>query len=540
MKAPSSSMLPPSLEELRSMTPEALQELAASVKQQLIALSPGKKAHLESSLGVAELSIALHACLKTPHDYLIWDVGHQAYVHKWLTGRAEELVKMRTLHGISGFPRREESVFDPFGTGHSSTSISALGGLAMADRLKGISRKYVAVIGDGALTAGQAFEALNHLSDLDLDLLVVLNDNSRSLDLNVGALHHRRKYAAFFDALNWNYTGPVDGHRMSQLLPALEGVLEKGGLQLLHVQTRHPAFDRAHGSKVPKAEGAMDFSEAFGRCMHDMLEEALDISVVSPAMIEAAWLGDLRRRYPHRVFDTGITEQHAVTFSAGLAAGGQRVFCHLYSSFSQRAIDQIIHDVALQNLPVTFVLDRAGITGSDGPTHHGVFDVALFRSIPNMEIWDAADGDMLTEILYYSLHCNRPLMVRIPKAQTIRHLENERPPMQLFQLIEGEGRRGRIVLGHALGLIQQESFKGPVAIIHRVKPFPAKEVHQFAKQLHSLEVWEDGCMIGGLWEATATAVADLGIQLIPRGVPDRFIAHGQPEALWREIHTDLD
>lgn len=535
MKTPSSSLQPPSLEELRAMTPEALQALADMVKQELMQLSPGKKAHLESSLGVTELSIALHARLNTPQDLLIWDVGHQAYVHKWLTGRAEELVKMRTLHGISGFPRREESLFDPFGTGHSSTSISALGGLAMADRLKGISRKYVAVIGDGALTAGQAFEALNHLSDLDLDLLVILNDNSRSLDLNVGALHHQRKYAAFFDALNWNYTGPVDGHRMRQLLPALEEVLEKGGLQLLHVQTRHPAFDRAQGSKVPKAAGTMDFSEVFGACMQEMLEEGLDVAVVSPAMIEAAWLGDLRRRFPHRVFDTGITEQHAVTFSAGLAAGGQSVFCHLYSSFSQRAIDQIIHDVALQHLPVTFVLDRAGITGSDGPTHHGVFDVALFRSIPNMEIWDAANGDMLTEILRYSLQHQGPLMVRIPKAETFRHVELDRVPIQLFELVEGEGGIGRIVLGHAQSLLPEQAFAGPMAIIHRVKPFPVREVQRFAKQLHSLEVWEDGSAIGGLWEATAAAVADLGIRLIPRGVPDRFIAHGKPEELWGEI-----
>lgn len=514
-----------------------LESLAKALRLYLQEHQVGKRAHLESSLGVTELSIALHARLNAPKDLLIWDVGHQAYIHKWLTGRSAQLREMRKLGGISGFPNRSESEFDPFGTGHSSTSISALAGLAQADRLKGISRKYVAVIGDGALTGGQAFEALNHVSDLDLDLLLILNDNTRSLDVNVGSLHQSRSYQQFFESLNWNYAGTVDGNRMNQLIPALEKVLDLGGLQVLHVNTRHPALEREQASKAPRGKGELSFSEVFGRCMQEMIEANEEVCVISPAMIESAWLGDLKRRFPSRVIDTGITEQHAVTFSAGLAAGGQRVFCHLYSTFSQRAMDQIIHDVALQNLPVTFVLDRAGITGADGPTHHGVFDLSLLRPIPNMEIWDAADGDTLEAILRHGLKNSGPLAVRIPRADTQWRTHSTKHSLSKVTIENGLGKRGRIVLGHAKDLLPSDAFNGPLAVVHCIKPFPREELLSFFQGMEEIEVWEDNTSIGGLYEAVQELKETPSVRILSRGIPDRFIPHGGVETLWKSISS---
>ena len=524
----------PSPSDIRSFTLDQLQELADDIRAYLTRLQPGKQGHLESSLGVVELTIALHASFETPQDILIWDVGHQAYVHKLLTGRFDQLKEMRKRHGISGFPKRDESDYDAFGTGHSSTSISALGGMAHADRLKGNRRKYVAVIGDGAITGGQAFEALNHLIDLDLDLLIVFNDNGRSLDPNVGALHHHHSYSDFFGSLQWQYSGPVDGNHLPSLLPALKNAYEQTGTRILHVQSRHPALARSHGSLVPRTQGEMSFSEVFGRSMHEMLEEGREICVVSPAMIESAYLGDLRRRFPERVIDTGITEQHAVTFAAGLAAGGQHVFCHLYSTFSQRAVDQIIHDVALQNLPVTFVLDRAGITGEDGPTHHGVFDLGLFRPIPNLHIWDASDGDRLRHLLKSESGIQHPRIIRIPRAKTQLGV-NERSLMLPVDIIRGKGTRGRIVLGHMLTQAQNSPFDGPMAVVHHVKPLSIDILQSFLQGLKEVEVWEDASIHGGLYELLCSSFQMLGVRFIPKGVPDHFVPHGKIDELWKEI-----
>ena len=526
---------PPSLDELRRMSSEQLQDLAFKLRADWQDRAIGKKAHLQSSLGVTELSIALHAVFRTPEDVLIWDVGHQAYVHKWLTGRSQGLSTMRKREGISGFPKRAESVHDAFGTGHSSTSISALAGMAHASRLRGEHKKFVAVIGDGSLTGGQSFEALNQAPELGADLLVVFNDNGRSLEDNVGVLHRSGSYKEFFQSLGWACHSAVDGHSMPELLAALEEVKGSTGPRVLHVQTRHPAGPGKQSTTELKASGDMSFSQVFGQTMARMLEAGEQLFVVSPAMLSAAYLSPLKKRFPERVIDTGITEQHAVTLAAGMATSGVRVFCHLYSTFSQRAMDQIIHDVALQQLPVTFVLDRAGITGADGPTHHGVFDLALMRPIPNIELWDAQNGNMLSAILWNSLKTPGAVSVRIPRAET--SFSNAATPLDALNVISGADKdgRARLHVGHALQLAPSDGFSGRQAVMNCVKPLPIASLKTFCEGVKHLEVWEDGSQLGGIGEQIAYAFSGSSMKVHSRSVPDRFIDHGDTDELWKEI-----
>jgi 1-deoxy-D-xylulose-5-phosphate synthase len=534
----SAPLFPPSLEELRRMSSNQLQDLALKLRADWHGRAIGKKAHLQSSLCVTELSIALHAVFHTPEDVLIWDVGHQAYVHKWLTGRGEGLTTMRKQGGISGFPKRAESLHDAFGTGHSSTSISALAGMAHASRLRGERKKFVAVIGDGALTGGQSFEALNHAPELGADLLVVLNDNGRSLEDNVGILHRSGGYKDFFHSLGWAYHSAVDGHSIPELLAALKEVNESTGPRVLHVRTQHPADLIQPKATMPNSSGDMSFSQVFGETMARMLEAGEQVVVVSPAMLSAAHLSPLKKRFPQRVLDTGITEQHAVTLAAGMAASGIRVFCHLYSTFSQRAMDQIIHDVALQQLPVTFVLDRAGITGADGPTHHGVFDLALMRPIPNIELWDAQNGDMLSAILWKSLKSPGPVSVRIPRADTT--LSNAAPSLDALSIFpkSGESKKARLYVGHALRLTPPDGFAGRQAILNRVKPLPVASLETFCEGVRQLEVWEDGSRMGGIGEQIAFVYSGSSLNVLSRSVPDRFIDHGDTDGLWKEIFDE--
>ena len=520
------------------MSSDQLQELALKLRADWQDRAIGKKAHLQSSLGVTELSIALHAVFRTPEDVLIWDVGHQAYVHKWLTGRSEDLSGMRKKGGISGFPKRSESIHDAFGTGHSSTSISALAGMAHASRLRGEHKKFVAVIGDGALTGGQSFEALNQAPELGADLLLVLNDNGRSLEDNVGVLHRSGSYKEFFHSLGWAYHSAVDGHSIPELLAALEEVKGSTGPRVLHVQTRHPAGSDQPSTAELNSTGKMSFSQVFGQAMARMLEAGEQLVVVSPAMLSAAYLSPLKKRFPQQVIDTGITEQHAVTLAAGMATSGIRVFCHLYSTFSQRAMDQIIHDVALQQLPVTFVLDRAGITGADGPTHHGVFDLALMRPIPNIELWDAQNGDMLSAILWNSLQSAGPVSVRIPRAETA--LSNAAPNLDALNVISGADKddRARLFVGHALQLAPSDGFSGRQAVMNCVKPLPMASLKTFCAGVKHLEVWEDGSQMGGIGEQIAYAFSGSPVKVQSRSVPDRFIDHGDTDGLWRDILDD--
>ena len=528
-----------SLEALRAFSLDELEILVKRIRSELIALNPGKKAHLQSSLATVEISIGLHYVFDSPNDKIVWDVGHQAYVHKWLTGRASLLKHMRTLGGISGFPKRSESVFDAFGTGHSSTSISAIGGMAQADRLRGIiGCSYIAVIGDGALTGGQSFEALNHLGALGLPIIVVFNDNDRSLDQNVGALYVQKSYSSYFKSLGWKYSGPIDGHHIPSIIEAFRKAKESVAPIVLHLKTEHPG-NRNGLSIQPKKEGLVSFSEVFGACMHSMAEQNVEFAVCSPAMIEPAYLKAFNEKYPERCFDTGITEQHAVGFAAGMASQGLRVFCHLYSTFSQRAVDQIIHDVALQNLPVCFVLDRAGVTGEDGPTHHGLFDISLFQSIPNLKIWDMADGDSLAGLLTSSIKESGPIVVRIPKSTTLwKEVQNPKP---FYKLNETASKIGVLCLGHSLEWIDLPAFSNyNQAVVQCLKPLPMEEISEFIEALDVVWILEDGMRIGGLYQQ----LTDLKEQkmwktkLFSKAFDDCFVEHGSLEALLEKHKLD--
>ncbi len=359
-----------------------------------------KAAHIKSSLGVVELSLALHYYFDTPRDVLIWDVGHQAYAHKVITDRKDRFASNRKKGGIAGFTRRSESEFDPFGAGHSSTSISALAGFCQADRLSGEVRQRIAVIGDGSITGGMAFEGLNYIGEQAYDAWVILNDNRSSIDPNVGALNAFNSYADWARSLGFSVLEVEHGNDLAALLQGFQTLAKQSGPKFLIVRTQ-----KALGYQKPasKAKTEATFQSALFKKLQELMEANEKIVVISPAMLAGAGLNDLRERFPERVLDVGIAEQHAVTMAAGMAIAGYRPIVHLYSTFAQRAVDQIIHDVALQNLAITFLIDRAGLVGADGPTHHGNFDQALMSSVPNLRIGAAADGNALCEILQWSL-----------------------------------------------------------------------------------------------------------------------------------------
>ncbi len=521
-----------SIEALRAFSLDELQLLAERIRTHLSSLNPGKKAHLYSSLATVELSICLHYSFNSPHDKIVWDVGHQAYVHKWLTGRAHLLKNMRNLGGISGFPKRDESVFDAYGTGHSSTSISAIGGMAQADHIRGIqNRSYIAFIGDGALTGGQSFEALNHLGAMGLPILIVFNDNDRSLDKNVGALFTNKSYADYFRSLGWKYQGPFDGHHIPSIIEEFGKAKEKSEPTVLHFKTEHPG-NRNSPSIQPKKEGVLSFSEVFGSTMHSMAEENVEFAVCSPAMIEPAYLKAFNEKYPARCFDTGITEQHAVSFAAGMASQGLRVFCHLYSTFSQRAVDQIIHDVALQNLPVCFVLDRAGITGEDWPTHHGLFDVSLFHGVPNLKIWDVANGSSLIHLLRSCVNEEGAILIRIPKSNT--NLDDKEGDKPFFIVNNAESKLGVLCLGHTLEWVDLPAFsKYNQAVVQCLKPLATNDVSEFIQSLDAVWVVEDGMRIGGLYQQLTDLKEQNGwpTKLFSVSINDHFVEHGSLKTL---------
>ncbi len=525
-----------SLEEIRRLNSSQWIELAQQIKIWLKKGKFGKEGHLNSSLGVVELTLALHLVYKTPYDIIIWDVGHQSYVHKALTGRAKFMDKMRQLNGISGFPNRTESVYDAFGTGHSATSISAIGGMALADKILGVQRKYVAVIGDGAITGGQAFEALNHLGSLDLDILLVFNDNGRSLDDNVGALHLHQSYSTYFSSLGWNYNGPVDGHDLNLLIELLQHERRTLGKRVLHIKTTHPGL-KISTINAPKQSGEMGFGEVFGGQLLEWAKVHNHFAVISPAMTESAFLSAFADKFPNRFFDVGIAEQHAAGLAAGLAAHNLTVFLHLYSTFSQRAIDQIIHDIALQNLPVKLFIDRAGITGEDGATHQGAFDLALMHGIPNLEIWDVVNGNQLAAAIQYALENNGPIAVRFPRGKTLFNPNDKTPLFQQKTVITQDSNMGWMVLGHSMEHFITAGLEMlPHILIQRLKPLDENECLSFMKKFEKIAVLEDASIKGGLYASVCEINSryNLGKKIHAFSLPDTFIPHGKPEQL-REI-----
>ncbi|QGZ41213.1 1-deoxy-D-xylulose-5-phosphate synthase [Pseudoduganella flava] len=590
--------------DLRKLPRHQLKPLADELRTFLLDSVSKTGGHLSSNLGTVELTVALHYVFNTPHDRIVWDVGHQTYSHKILTGRRDQFHTLRQLDGISGFPRRVESEYDTFGTAHSSTSISAALGMAAAAKLKGEQRHAIAVIGDGSMTAGMAFEALNNAGvEEDCNLLVILNDNDMSISPPVGALNRYlarlmsgQFYAAaknvgksvlpgpvlelakkleehakgmvvpatMFEEFGFNYIGPIDGHDLDSLIPTLQNIRNLKGPQFLHVVTKKGQgyklaeaepilyhgtgkFNPAEGIKPATAPAKITYTEVFGNWLCDMAAKDERLVGITPAMREGSGMVRFNAEYPKRYFDVGIAEQHSVTFGAGLACEGMKPVVAIYSTFLQRAYDQLIHDVALQNLDVTFALDRAGIVGADGATHAGNYDLAYLRCIPNMVVMAASDENECRQMLTTAYHYPGPAAVRYPRGAGIGAAIAQE--LTTIPLGKGEVRRqGERVAILAFGsmvapaLKAGEQLNATVANMRFVKPLDVELVKQLAADHDYLVTVEEGCVMGGAGAAVAEALAEAGIvkPLQMLGLPDKFIDHGDPAKLLASVGLDGD
>ncbi|MEW2920841.1 1-deoxy-D-xylulose-5-phosphate synthase [Muricauda sp. ANG21] len=552
--------------DLRKLSLDELPKLAQELREFIIDIVSTKEGHLGASLGVVELTIALHYVFDTPNDKLIWDVGHQAYGHKILTGRKEIFDTNRQLGGISGFPKRSESEYDDFGTGHSSTAISAILGMAMASKLNGKpSKQHIAVVGDASIASGMAFEGLNHLGVTNVNALVVLNDNAIGIDPSVGAL---KKYLTnvkkgtakdenIFECLNLKYSGPMDGHDVIGLVQELQRLKNVEGPKLLHIITTKGKglkkaeedqvvyhapgkFDKTTGERLKKSQEIQPpkYQDVFGLTLVELAEKNNKIVGITPAMPTGSSLKYMMEKMPDRAFDVGIAEQHAVTLSAGMATQGLVPFCNIYSTFLQRAYDQIIHDVALQNLPVIFCLDRAGLVGQDGPTHHGVFDMAYLRCIPNLTVFAPMNEMELRNIMYTAqMGLDGPIAIRYPRGHGVT-LEWKTS----FESIEigtahclKEGTQVAILsIGHIGNEITRllKALNDPDTIGHYdmrfVKPLDKKMLHTIFKQYSHIITVEDGCEMGGFGSAVLEFANSEGYSKPVKifGIPDKFVAQG--------------
>ena len=589
---------------LRDLDRKQLPQLADELRLFLVESVAKTGGHLSSNLGTVELTIALHYVFDTPNDLLVWDVGHQTYAHKILTGRREGMARLRTHGGVSGFPKRSESEYDTFGVGHSSTSISAALGMAQARKLKGDPRKTVAIIGDGAMSAGQAFEALNNAGVSDTDMLVILNDNDMSISPPVGALNKYlarlfsgRTYNAarkagekvlgvspsllefasrveehvkgmltpgtLFEELGFNYIGPIDGHDLDSLVPTLQNLLQLKGPQFLHVITRKgqgyklaeadpvlyhgvSKFAPEVGIECGKTGGKPTYTQVFGDWLCDMAAAEPKLVAITPAMGEGSGMMRFAEQFPDRYFDVGIAEQHAVTFAAGLACEGLRPIVAIYSTFLQRGYDQLLHDVALQNLPVLFALDRGGLVGADGPTHHGAFDLSFVTCIPNMLVMTPADENECRHMLTTGLRFGGPSVVRYPRGCGCGTAIE--PALDTLPIGKGELRRqgsSRIALlafGSMLApaLEAAEALDATVANMRFVKPIDRELIIQLAAEHSLLISVEENAVIGGAGAEVARVLEEAGssAHLLRLGLPDRFIEHGDQERLLAEIGLD--
>jgi 1-deoxy-D-xylulose-5-phosphate synthase len=610
-------------EDLRSQfTKTDLPQVSSELRQYIVdVISEIGNSHFGASLGVVELTVALHYVFNTPKDQLVWDVGHQAYGHKILTGRREQFHTNRLKGGISGFPKRSESEYDTFGVGHSSTSISAALGMAIASRSKGdLNKHHIAVIGDGAMTAGLAFEGLNHAGfEKDANLLVILNDNCMSIDPNVGALKEyltdittshtynkvkdevwnwlgviskfgpdAQKIASkvshalkstllnqsnLFESLNFRYFGPVDGHDVEGLVKVLEDLKDIPGPKILHCLTKKGAgykfseegnptkwhapgvFNKDTGEivkVVPIGPEAPKYQDVFGHTIVELAERNKNIMGITPAMPSGSSLNIMMKAMPDRAFDVGIAEQHAVTFSAGLATQGMLPFCNIYSSFMQRAFDQVLHDVALQNLNVVFCLDRGGLVGADGASHHGAYDLAYMRCIPNMVVSAPMNEQELRNLMYTAQLENKgPFTIRYPRGNGV--MTDWKTPFEEIQV--GKGRRvssgesvAILTIGHP-GNFAQEAIKtltkSGITPAHYdlrfVKPLDEMLLHEVFSKFDKVITVEDGCLMGGFGSAVLEFMADRGYkaEVVRLGIPDEFIHHGTQEELWATCGFDV-
>lgn len=546
-----------------------LPALSSELRQYLIDTISVYGGHFAANLGVVELTVALHYVLNTPYDKLVWDVGHQAYAHKILTGRRDNFHTNRLLGGVSGFPKMAESEYDTFGTGHSSTSISAIVGMAAAGKLLAENRSYVAVIGDGALTGGLAFEGLNHAGALQSDVLIVLNDNSISIDANTVAI---REYKDYFESLKINYYGPVDGHDVQQLVSVLTELKTVKGPKLLHCLTTkgkgfEPAekeqtkwhapgvFDKISGQiekKVHNQPKPPKYQDVFGHTLLELAKLNPKIVGITPAMPSGSSMNILMDALPDRAFDVGIAEQHAVTFSAGLATQGLVPFCNIYSTFMQRAYDQVIHDVCVQNLPVVFCLDRAGLAGADGPTHHGAFDLAFMRCLPNMMVAAPMNEEELRNLMYTAqLNLQHPFTIRYPRGNGV--MADWQTPFTAVEIGKGkilqEGSDVAVLTVGTAGNLAQtaiERLAGKLSVAHYdmrfVKPIDEALLHQVAKKFNKIVTVEDGCLAGGFGSAVLEFFAGNGYtpKVKRLGIPDNFIEQGEQEELYKICGYDED
>ncbi|MDE2372355.1 MAG: 1-deoxy-D-xylulose-5-phosphate synthase [Burkholderiales bacterium] len=594
--------------DLRRLPRADLPALAGELREFVLQTVSRTGGHLGSNLGTVELTVALHYVFNTPHDRIVWDVGHQTYPHKVLTGRRDRMPTLRQLGGIAGFPRRDESEYDTFGTAHSSTSISAALGMALASKLKGEDRRAVAVIGDGAMTAGMAFEALNNAGVTQggvlADLLVILNDNDMSISPPVGALN---KYLArlmsgqfyeaarqsakavlknapplfelarrleehakgmvvpgtIFEEFGFNYVGPIDGHDLESLIPTLENLRAKRGPQFLHVVTKkgygyklaeadpvkyHAAssqFDPKLGFPPSKPGGKPTFTQVFGQWLCDMADADPLLVGITPAMREGSGMVEFHQRFPKRYHDVGIAEQHAVTFAGGLACEGVKPVVAIYSTFLQRAYDQLIHDIALQNLPVMFALDRAGIVGADGPTHAGAYDIAFLRCVPNMSLLAPSDENECRQALTTAFRHAGPTAVRYPRGKGIGAEID--PALTTWPWGKGvlrlearaDARGGKRVAILAFGTLLHPALAAAgnlgaaVADMRFVKPLDKELVLSLARSHDALVTVEEGCVMGGAGSAVLECLAEAGVAVpvLQLGLPDHYVEHGEPAAL---------
>lgn len=556
-------------EDLRKIPQEKLPQLARELREFIIHVVAAKEGHLGASLGVVELTIALHYVFNTPDDILVWDVGHQAYGHKILTGRKENFHTNRQLGGISGFPKRTESEYDTFGVGHSSTAISAALGMAIASRLKGeIAKQHIAVVGDASIASGMAFEALNHAGVTDTNLLVILNDNAIGIDPSVGALKNyftkvklggAKETDTLFEALNFRYSGPIDGHNLELIISELEKLKNIAGPKVLHLittkgkglrqaeenQVAYHApgkFNARTGDLPPQSHEALPpkFQDVFGKTLVELASKNEKIIGITPAMPTGSSLKFMMDAFPQRAFDVGIAEQHAVTFAAGMASQGFTVFCSIYSTFLQRAYDQVIHDVCLQKIPVIFCLDRAGIVGEDGATHHGIFDLAYLNCIPNLIIFAPRNEMELRNILYTAQKgLNLPIFIRYPRGRgTVLDWQK---PFASLEIGKAEIlKKGSDVLILTIGTVQQNAEKavGFLSVsekervgcvdIRFLKPLDKNLLHSAFRQYKTIITVEDGTVVGGLGTSIASFASrhDYNNTIRILGIPDTFPEHG--------------
>lgn len=568
----------PDPQTLRKFDLNQLCNLAKDLRKAIINSLAKGEGHLGSSLGTVELSIALHYVFDTPKDLLVWDVGHQAYGHKMLTGRKSNFELLRQEGGISGFPSREESLYDTFGTGHAGTSISAVLGMALASQLQVQKKQHIAVIGDASIATGMAFEALNHLGTTAANVLVILNDNSMGIDPSIGALKNyfdsvKKEVSSlpnFFQNLNIDYTGPLDGHDLNALVSNLKRQKTLTGPRLLHVVTKKGKglpqaeneqvtyhapgkFDPITGKLNPSdAEQKIKYQDVFGKTLEHLSEINSKIVAITPAMPTGSGLVDLMQKFPDRCIDVGIAEQHAVTLAAGLATQGMLPFCVIYSTFLQRAYDQVLHDVALQKLGVVFCVDRAGIVGHDGPTHHGVFDIAFLRCIPNLTIAAPRNAQQLQNLLYTAqLGLEQPLAIRYPRGYSqLNQLSFDFEEVTLGKgscLKEG-GQIAILSLGTIAGNIQS-ALAEPKNVdnfahfdLGFVKPLDLELLHAVFNTYQRVVVFEEGTVKGGAGSAILEFAAkyNYNIPIELEGVPDQFISHGNPKNLLKDLGLDTE